>query len=61
MTNKGDFDVAKLKGKLEMINLFLKLPETLTKDAKTQELLRLQLDEDVNTITQILIRDSLHG
>jgi hypothetical protein len=61
ITTKGALDLPKLQGKLEMINLFLKLPETLTKDTKTQEILRLQLDEDINTITQMLIRDSLHG
>ena len=57
--SKGNVELSELKGKLEMINLFVRLPETLTQDVKTKELLAVQLDEDVNHITQFLIRQSL--
>lgn len=55
----GKVDLAALQGKLEMINLFLKVPETLTKDAETLSILSVQTDEDVSNITQFLIRQSL--
>ncbi len=59
ITSNGAVDLAETKGKLRMINLFLRLPETLTNDRETQELLAIQLDEDVSSITQFLIRQSL--
>ena len=55
----GKVDLGSLHGKLEMINLFLRLPDTLTQDEKTKELLTVQMDEDVSNITQFLIRQSL--
>uniref|UniRef100_A0A6H1ZMD9 Uncharacterized protein n=1 Tax=viral metagenome TaxID=1070528 RepID=A0A6H1ZMD9_9ZZZZ len=57
--SNGRVDVSEIKGKLEMINLFLRLPEILTNDTKTKEILAVQLDEDVNHIAQFLIRQSL--
>lgn len=55
----GKVDLAALQGKLEMINLFLKVPESLTKDKETLNLLAVQMDEDVSNIAQFLIRQSL--
>ena len=55
----GKVDLAALHGKLEMIRLFLKLPESLTKDKETLELLSVQTDEDAANITQFLIRQAL--
>lgn len=59
IASNGKVDFESLKGKMEMINLFLRLPETLTQDEKLRELLAVQLDEDVNNISQFLIRQSL--
>lgn len=55
----GKVDLSALQGKLEMINLFLKIPETLTKDMETLSILAVQMDEDVSNIAQFLIRQSL--
>jgi hypothetical protein len=55
----GKVDLAALQGKMEMINLFIRLPETLTQDEKTKDLLTVQMDEDVSNIAQFLIRQSL--
>uniref|UniRef100_A0A6H1ZFV2 Uncharacterized protein n=1 Tax=viral metagenome TaxID=1070528 RepID=A0A6H1ZFV2_9ZZZZ len=54
----GKVDLSELKGKQEMIKLFLKLPETLTNDKQTMDILSVQLDEDINEITKFLIRQS---
>ena len=59
IVTNGKVDLAALQGKMAMINLFLKLPETLTQDRKTQELLAVQMDEDTANIAQFLIRHSL--
>lgn len=61
MASNGKADLAALKGKMEMIYIFLRLPERLTSDDKLKELLKIQLDEDVNNITKYLIRQSLNG
>lgn len=55
----GKVDLSELKGKLEMINLFLKVPESLTKDKETLSILAVQMDEDASNITQFLIRSTL--
>jgi hypothetical protein len=59
MITGGSVDLSALKGKLEMVKLFLRVPETLTNDKQTLELLSVQLDEDVSGITQFLIRQTL--
>lgn len=59
ITANGNVNFESMKGKMEMINLFLRLPETLTQDITLKELLSAQLDEDVNNITRYLIRQSL--
>jgi len=48
--------LAELKGQLSIVKEFLRLPEALTGDEKTLEILRHQLTEDVDDITRILIR-----
>jgi len=57
--SNGKVDLQSLQGKLEMINMFLKLPTSLTQDKETQSILAVQLDEDVSNIAQFLIRQSL--
>jgi predicted glycosyl hydrolase (DUF1957 family) len=59
LVTNGKVDLAALQGKLEMINLFLKLPDTLTHDKELKELLSVQMDEDTGNIAQYLIRLSL--
>lgn len=60
LVSNGEVNQAALKGKMEMISIFLRLPETLTQDTKLKELLTIQLDEDVSNITKYLIRQSLN-
>lgn len=59
LVTNGKVDLAALQGKLEMINLFLRLPGALTQDKELKELLAVQLDEDTGNIAQFLIRQSL--
>ena len=59
MVTGGKVDLASFQGKLEMIKLFLRLPQTLTQDNETNEILNLQLEEDTANITKFLIRRSL--
>lgn len=55
----GTVDINELKGKMAMINLFMRLPSTLTQDKEIQTLLAVQLDEDVSNMAKFLIRQSL--
>ena len=55
----GKVDLLALQGKLEMIRLFLRLPESLTQDKELLELLSVQMDEDAAGIAQYLIRQAL--
>jgi len=55
----GKVDFGSLQGKMEMIKLFLHLPNELTQDKKTNELLTVQLDEDTANLAQFLIRQAL--
>jgi hypothetical protein len=57
--SNGKIDLVILQGKLEMINILLRLPESLTKDDKLREQLKIQLDEDVSNLTKYLMRESL--
>ena len=59
MITGGCVDLPSFQGKLEMIKLFLKLPQDLTQDNETNAILRLQLNEDTANLTQFLIRRSL--
>lgn len=59
LATKSDPELSKLNGKLEMIHLFLRFPESLTDSKELQEVLRLQLDDDINGITQSLLRETL--
>lgn len=59
LATKSDPELLKLNGKLEMIHLFLRFPESLTDSKELQEVLRLQLDDDINGITQSLLRETL--
>lgn len=61
VTTKSDIDTSELRGKMEMVYVFLRLPESLTEDPKLKEILKAQLDDDVNNITRTLIRDRLNG
>ena len=55
----GKVDIAALQGKMEMIRLFLKLPEDLTTDNETKAILSVQMDEDTANIAQYLIRRTM--
>lgn len=57
--SNGKVDLPALQGKLEMIRLFVRFPETLTQDKQLQELLSIQMDEDTAHIAQYLIRLTL--
>lgn len=61
VATKGDPDIARLSGKLEIIQAFMRFPESLTDDPKLKEVLRIQLDEDLNGIAQNLLRETLRG
>lgn len=48
-----------MKGQLDTIMAFLKLPETLTEDEGTKANLEQQLQDDLNNITKYLMREAL--
>jgi hypothetical protein len=50
-----------LAGRLDVANEFLRLPENLTDDRATRELLDQQLTEDIVDITRMLVKREVLG
>ena len=59
VARNGKPSLEAMNGRLEMMSVFLRLPETLTQDESLLNVLRTQLDEDVGNITKMLMREKL--